>query len=223
MKNSEQRTLPNIELENELRQLWLGFWGRVRTTGDPQQYFDDIVQRYSEDQRVYHTLQHIVHCLQEFDEVRSLARNPNAVEMAIWFHDIIYERGKDDEERSAAHAQQVATTIGLPVEFGNEVARLILTTKHTFVPEDIDAKLLGDIDISILGQAPETFNRYEDNIRREYSFVEDEPFRRGRTAVIQSFLDRESIFATDYFKTKYNNQAESNLVRSLQRWKSLEK
>lgn len=219
MKDQEQETLPDIELEYQLRERWLRFWQRVGAAGDPQQYFDDIAKRYAEEQRAYHTLEHIAHCLQEFDEVRDTTHNANAVEMALWFHDVVYQREKDDEEKSAVYAKGVASAIGLSSGFAEEVGRLILTTKHTSIPDDIDARLLGDIDISILGQAPAVFDRYEDNIRREYDFVDEEPFRRGRSAVMESFAQRQTIFSTDYFKAKYQDQAVTNIQRSLGRWK----
>jgi len=96
------------------------------------------------------------------------------------------------------------------------VYKLILATKHDELQRDHDAKLMVDIDLSILGQPRDVFDQYEVNIRKEYAHVPDEQFRLGRKNILQSFLDRESIFATDFFKEKYESKAIENLTRSIQ-------
>ena len=45
--------------------------------------YEILVARYSEPQRAYHTLQHIENCLKEFEDVRHLANDPDAIELAI--------------------------------------------------------------------------------------------------------------------------------------------
>lgn len=211
-------SLPDIELRSHLQARWVDLWQRIGATGDPQPPFEYIMKRYTESHRAYHNLTHISHSLKEFDEVRHLTNNPGAIEMALWLHDVIYDRTSEDEEKSAEYAQQLIFEAGLSQEFGSEVARLILTTKHNAVAEDIDAKILTDIDLSILGQPQEIFDEYEDNIRREYDFVDDDAFHRGRVAVMRSLYERNPIYATEYFREKLELRAKENLERSLQRW-----
>ena len=71
----------------------------------PTVAFDDLLTHYSEPHRAYHDANHIDECLAEFDSAKSEALNPNSVEFAIWFHDVIYNpRATDNEEQSAARA-----------------------------------------------------------------------------------------------------------------------
>lgn len=220
MKDLFPRTPDQVEVERGLQQRWKDFWNRVGAIGDPNVYFADLVARYSEPHRAYHTLRHIEHCLNELDEVRDLAINPDAIEMAIWYHDVVYDRATDNEEKSADFAVKVANELGLRTDFSAEVSRLIMTTKHMAVPQDNDGRLLADIDIAILGQAPDVFDRYEDNVRYEYSYVDDVSFAQGRTVVMRRFNNREQLYCTDFFRLKYEEPARINLRRSIQRWGS---
>ena len=113
-------------------QRWMTLWQRLSARGDASVVYNDLVSRYSEPHRAYHTLGHIGHCLDEFEQVRHLATNPDAVELALWYHDAIYDtKTKDSEERSAALAVEEARNASLPDSFGQSVANLIMATKHT--------------------------------------------------------------------------------------------
>ena len=72
-----------------------------------------------------------------------------------------------------------------------------------------------DIDLAILGQEQDIFKEYEDNIRKEYIYVPKEIFNPKRSEILQSFLDRKSIYLTDYFKDKYEEIARDNLKKSI--------
>jgi predicted metal-dependent HD superfamily phosphohydrolase len=165
-----------------------------------------LVARYAEPRRRYHTLEHIRHCLREFDP--AMARDPDSVELAIWYHDAVYDpRRSDNEERSAAL---------LLAEFpeARRAADLVLVTKH-HRPADPDAELLVDIDLAILGQRPERFDRYERRIREEYDWVPESVFREKRAALLRAFLRRRRIYRTPSFRSRYEAAARANLARSL--------
>lgn len=152
--------------------------------------------------------------------VMHLAQHPNEVEMALWFHDSIYKTGTaDNEERSAYLAYKIARQIGLYESFAQRTKRLILATKHTATPQDIDAKILTDVDLTILGRPIPEFDAYEANIRKEYAWVELEAFNTARSRILQGFLERETIYATAFFKEKYEAQARKNIERSIARLK----
>ena len=179
--------------------------------------YDVKTDLYAEPQRAYHTLRHLTHCLDELEDARHLAEHPNEVEMALWFHDAIYDpKAKDNEERSAELARRVATEALLPEAFGNRVADLVLATRHHGLPEGADACLLVDIDLSILGRPQGEFDEYETNIRKEYLFVPWDRYRSARSAVLRSFLDRPAIYSTEFFQQKYESRAKANLERSLE-------
>jgi predicted metal-dependent HD superfamily phosphohydrolase len=197
---------------------WDEFWVRVGAKSAPTAHFASLMAHYSEPHRAYHNLGHILDCLEQFEPARRLAHDPAAVEMAIWYHDIIYDpRAKDNEERSADVAEGVAREIGLAMPFRQNLKTLILATKKHEVSLAPDAGVLVDIDLSILGRAPARFDEYERQIRNEYAWVSPEAFAQGRTAVLESFLARTTIYHTDYFRNRYERQARENMIRSIQR------
>lgn len=210
-----------------VRDKWLELFegGRIRASVPvpnvsmlwvPNDYYNKLISLYTEPYRAYHNLSHIAHCLDEFKEVRNLPEHPNEVEIAIWFHDAIYNPiSKDNEEKSSQLAYQFLKEMEFPDSFRKKVYDLILTTKHTTIPKDIDSQVLVDIDLSILGRPIEEFDKYEKNIRKEYNFVPDAQFKTGRRAILQEFLNRLTIYSTDFFRQKYEGQARKNLERSL--------
>ena len=201
-----------------LEQHWSALWQRLGVKGDTNAVYNDLFVRYSEPHRAYHTLKHIGHCLEELERVRHLASNPDAVELALWYHDVIYDTtAKDSEEQSATLAIEVARNASLPDNFGQLVANLIMATKHTSAPVDPDAQLLVDVDLSILGQSEDKFDEYERQIRKEYDWVAEDAFVAGRSRILKAFLDRSAIYSTQFFRNKYETQARRNIARSLAR------
>lgn len=185
------------------------------TNGSPE-LFAELKQHYTEPTRAYHNLAHIGDCLHQFDQVADQCQQPAEVELAIWFHDAIYDpQRNDNEERSAGWALQALITTGLAPTSCQRVYDLVLATKHQVSPAEADARLLVDIDLSILGRAPAEFERYEIAIRQEYRWVDEATFWRRRAVILQHFLDRERIYQTEYFWQRYETQARQNLQRSL--------
>ena len=201
-----------------LEQRWVALWQRLGAQGNANVVYNDLVTRYSEPHRAYHTLEHIGHCLDELEQVRHLATNPDAVELALWYHDAIYDtKAKDSEERSAMLAEEMVRSASLPDDLGQLVANLITTTKHTVAPTDPDVQLLVDIDLSILGQSEDKFDEYEGQVRKEYEWVSEDAFVAGRSAILKSFLNRPAIYSTQFFRNKYEAQARANIATSLAR------
>lgn len=202
-----------------LRQRWIDLGSRLEIKEDLEKYFDQIVLNYSEENRHYHTLEHIADCLQEFDEIKHQSVNPHALELAIWYHDIVNDPKVDNnEEKSAEFAQQTIKLMELRDELGQEVYKLILATKHKGNNTNIDFQSLTDIDLSIFGQNQEVFDDYENKIRKEYTHMSEDAFTKGRNSVIRYFYNWERIYKTDYFYNKYEIQARKNLEQSLKRW-----
>ncbi|MBI2465966.1 MAG: N-methyl-D-aspartate receptor NMDAR2C subunit [Candidatus Sungbacteria bacterium] len=158
-------------------QRWTALWKHLGARGDESVVYADLATRYSEPHRAYHTFEHIGHCLDEFEQARHLATNPDTVELALWYHDAIYDtKAKDSEERSAALAVEVVRSASLSDNLGQSVANLITATKHTAVPTDPDVQLLVDIDLSILGQSEDKFDEYEQQVRKEYEWAAEDAF-----------------------------------------------
>jgi len=213
-----------------LEERWLSLWYRLRAQGDPKKVFDDLIARYSEPHRKYHTIEHIAHCLIEFEPVRCLA-DQEAVELALWCHDAKYEvkteaRGvweASNEEMSADLVMQICEAAWLPVHFAKKVAGLVLVTKHVNQAVfSFDKRLVVDIDLSILGQSAPEFDKYERQIRDEYTEVPQDVFNKKRAEILGSFLppQRQFVYLTNFFHAKYEQQARANIRRSLTKLKT---
>jgi predicted metal-dependent HD superfamily phosphohydrolase len=187
--------------------------------GTPQaraECFDQIYSSYAGPDRFYHGIGHIRECLAELDAAHEWARDPRAIELAIWFHDVIYDgRRTDNEERSAEQATQCLGKLGVAAALREEVRRLILYTRHDREPGDADGKIMVDIDLASLGRPAEVFDENTRLIRKEYPHVADADFARGRRDMLGRFLARRRIYYTDFFHDRYEAKARDNLSRAL--------
>ncbi len=175
----------------------------------------ELLSRYSEPARAYHNLEHIVAML---DELEPMNEADPAIAMAIWFHDAVYDpKAKDNEGQSAELAKKMIEDIGLPTMFGKYVGSLIMATKHTLVPIGRAAQVLVDLDLMVLRKSEREFEAYEAGIRKEYDWVPEADFNVGRSKILQSFLDRPSIYSTELFRDKYERSARENLKRSIEK------
>jgi predicted metal-dependent HD superfamily phosphohydrolase len=163
----------------------------------------------------YHNLTHIHECLTVFDEVHDLAKEPRALELAIWFHDVVYVPGRvDNEELSALVARMACRELGMQ-SLSDSVEQLILATKHERTSVSGDEALIVDIDLSILGGNRNRYNAYAAQIREEYAFVDDDDYRAGRAEVLEGFLKRGYIYFTPALRQRLEAKARVNLKREL--------
>lgn len=196
--------------------------------------YEILVARYSEPGRHYHTLAHLAHCFYLADTMIPVGIDRSAIDFAIWMHDIVYVPGRpDSEEQSVQLADDLMQRVyGSQHWIGYDVPLMIRATKTHTVPTPeraIEREALGvegrldqlryflDIDLGILGEAPDAFDAYDENIRREYHFVPDPDYRAGRVKVLRSFLDRAWIYQTPEFRRSHEEQARENLTRSIAR------
>jgi len=197
---------------------WNELWRAAGARIEPQLWFDELLGLYSEPHRHYHNAQHIADCLDEFDSVKSLAKEPLAVEMGIWFHDAIYDpRAADNEERSAELAQKRVLEAGLEQDLAKSVTALVMATKQHDGSLHPDAPLLVDIDLSILGQDAKRFWEYEEQIRKEYEWVPEDVFVTKRAEILERFLARKRIYNTARYFQNCEARARSNLAASIQK------
>ena len=145
---------------------WLETWAFLGRT-PPDGLLTELLHRYAEPHRAYHTIAHLLECFDRFDEASGLAERRGEVLLALWFHDAIYDpRASDNEERSARWAREVIAETGGSSEEGRRVEGLILSTKHEALSPAGDSPLLVDIDLAILGADAARFAEYESQIRR---------------------------------------------------------
>ena len=179
------------------------------------QLFRQLEEMYRQPTRFYHTDQHISECLAALDQHTALAERRAEVEIAIWFHDVIYDsRRSDNEEQSASLAIDVLSGLRVARDRTARIEAMILATK-SHRAHDRDSQLLLDIDLGILGQPPAVFARYDEAIRREYAWVPEEQYRAGRADVLKTFLGRPGIYVTRTFRELYERQARENIQQRL--------
>lgn len=193
---------------------WQRAWSGVGAAGEGGALFAQLMAAYAEPQRHYHTQQHLGECLSAFDDARALAGHPDEVELALWFHDAIYDvKGHQNEQRSADWARDALRDAGVSTDAAQHVHDLIMATRHTAVPSGRDEQLLVDIDLSILGAERARFDEYEQQIRKEYAYVPGFLFRRKRREILKGFLDRSAIYSTPHFHDMLEARARDNLRR----------
>lgn len=199
-----------------LQTSWTRAWQALGASGDGHGLMNRLLAAYGEPQRKYHTLQHLGECLSLFERCRQLAQHPAEVEMALWFHDAVYDiRGKDNEARSAAWAQAELKAAGVAAEVVDRVAGHIMATCHAALPEGADQQLLVDIDLAILGAPGARFIEYEGQVRAEYEWVPGWLFRRKRRDILKEFLARQPIYNTPLIRDERESQARENLAYSV--------
>jgi predicted metal-dependent HD superfamily phosphohydrolase len=176
--------------------------------------FNSIVELYSASERAYHNLSHIQSLLALSESLLDKIQNRDAHYFAIWFHDVIYDTQRsDNEEKSAEFAAEALSSLGVPGRTVATVQEMILATKqHRGDDLSWDMKAFLDLDTSILGAPEEIYKEYSRAIRKEYSWVPDVLYREGRMKVLNDFLRRERIYHTEEIGAKYEAQARHNIA-----------
>ncbi len=191
-------------------QNWQSFWHRLGLTTDGATWHARLITAHSEAQRAYHTLQHLDECLCILDQARAtgLIARPDLIEMALWFHDAVYDpQGSENEELSAQMALEALG--GHPT--AQEVARLILLTKSHQPGDGPDDAWIIDIDLAIFAQPMERVLEYERQIRAEYVWVPQAVYAEKRAEILTGFLKREHIYLTAWARERLESQARANL------------
>lgn len=175
----------------------------------------DLQARYGEPHRRYHVLDHVTEVLAALPGGPS-AEDPVAVRLAAWFHDAVYDpRATDNEAASAALATRTLSGWGAPASTVRRVHALVLATDHRRPPPegDRDAALLVDADLAILGAAPVRYDAYVAAVRAEYAHVDDDAWRTGRAAVLDTLLARRPLYRTAAARARGEDRARANVAR----------
>ncbi|MFD4689222.1 hypothetical protein [Streptomyces sp. NPDC058463] len=185
---------------------------------DPLPYADNLLARWAEPQRRYHTTAHLAQVLDRVDTLAGHAADPDVVRLAVWFHDAVYRPDRtENEERSAALAERALAEAGVPGAATAEVARLVrLTVTHDPADGDTNGEVLCDADLAILAAAPKEYGTYAAQVREEYGFVPDDAFREGRAAVLRQLLGLPRLFRTPHGVAAWEPRARQNLTTELE-------
>jgi len=206
------------ELAQGLRLHWSALCSTLKVPSALQNHWWTLLEtRYTEPQRHYHTLAHLnelYSCLQEFKE--QIVDIP-AVELAIFFHDIIYNPRATDgknEDDSAILFGDFAQDADLDSGLTAKVFRWIVQTKHHVCsPDDEgDCKLFMDFDMAVLGWPRQQYNEYRKQVRNEYIHIPAGIFCSARASFLAATASQAQIFATDAFRERLEQRARENLL-----------
>jgi len=179
-------------------------------------YFSELYNHYRESHRHYHRPAHIVHCLKYFDMARSGMEQPDWVELAIWYHDVIYTCGADDNELKSAELFKVHACDLLPTALIDSVYDLILVTIHSRkLPVTLDQGYVVDIDLSSFGLPWPQFLADSKAVRKEFNHQFDADFYPGQCRFFEMLLAREHFCFTEFFRQRHEHQARENIQRYL--------
>ncbi|WP_328420935.1 metal-dependent phosphohydrolase [Micromonospora sp. NBC_00389] len=180
---------------------------------------EQLLARWREPHRHYHTAVHLTAVLDVVDRHAGLADRADLVRLAAWCHDVVYDpraAGDANERDSATLAETVLTELGVPAPAVAEVRRLVLLTAwHVVAPGDRDGELLCDADLAVLAAPPATYDRYAAAIRREYAHVPEPAFRVGRAMVLTGLLALPALFRLPPLAGRWEQPARNNLRREL--------
>lgn len=196
---------------------WTRFSSRLELTESvSHDLYTLLLAAYTEKHRAYHTVQHIVECLALLELVRDQLDDPIAIEMAIWFHDAIYDpKAADNELRSAMLMQQYVQPIWDEQRI-QKIYNWIMATQQHQPSHDTDLNYLLDIDLAILGSTTERFQSYEQQIQFEYAWVESAVYTEKRNVVLKHFFDMQPLYQTTYFQDLLEFNAKKNLSVHIQ-------
>ncbi|MFI0818863.1 hypothetical protein ACH4TX_21820 [Streptomyces sp. NPDC021098] len=193
---------------------------RDTTTPDPAPYGHDLLSRWAEPQRRYHTTDHLIAVLDRVDELleHTEAPDPDAIRLAAWFHDAVYLPDRStNEERSARLAERALPEAGVPESRVAETARLVrLTADHDPAEGDTNGEVLCDADLAVLAGSPEDYSAYAAAVREEYAFVPDDTFREGRANVLRHLLGLPCLFRTPIGHERWEQPARHNMTTELE-------
>ena len=196
-------------------------WRRAGCSGSSALVFAALTEAYAQPHRHYHAARHIKQVLSEFDAVEVPCEDPVAVELALWFHDAVYDtRKKDNEEASAQWLESAMREAGArPAVWTRAVAHVRATAHGGAESTDLDTHFVLDCDLAILAAPARIFDQYDRQISEEYFWVPADDYRRERAKVLRGFLAQARIFRTPAFDD-YETPANRNLVRALRRLES---
>jgi predicted metal-dependent HD superfamily phosphohydrolase len=185
---------------------------------DPEPFGRELLERWAEPQRRYHTLDHLSDVLARTTELTAYAHDPDTVALAAWFHDAVYRPDRsENEERSADLARRALPEAGVGPDRTAAVVRLVrLTVSHDPEPGDSDGEVLCDADLAVLAGDPASYAEYAAAVRREYAFVPDPDFRAGRAGVLRQLLGLPHLFRTPYGREHWERTARRNIATELE-------
>ncbi|GGK78264.1 cation:proton antiporter domain-containing protein [Amphritea balenae] len=178
--------------------------------------YNELIELYNEPHRHYHAARHIAHCLRELDLAREHMETPDAVELALWFHDAIYNPKARDNEQQSADLFIARMGDQVDARLAQEVVELILLTRHKETPKTQDGQFTVDIDLSGFGQPWQDCLQDTKAIRAESPDMPEADFLNRQVLFLQALLDRQHLYVSDFFRQRYEASAQANIRKLIQ-------
>lgn len=215
--------------ELELRVAWDHHVAVGASRAAADGWLDSLLARHREPHRRYHTVRHlrwvVRHVLDLAASSAAAGRvdDLSAVVAAAFFHDAVYDpRSTGNEAASAALAERALGELGWSDARAGRVGACVrATADHAHATDDdddeaaLDTAILLAADLAVLASDPAGYAEYVNGVRSEYTHVSDDDWRRGRTAVLQAFLERRAIYAPELDLDAWERRARANLAAEL--------
>ncbi|MCH4830208.1 hypothetical protein BWK60_05485 [Flavobacterium covae] len=172
-----------------------------------------VDKNYSKKNRYYHNWIHIEAMTKNWLEYKNQLENPIEVLLGIYYHDVIYVSTRKDNELKSAQLIFKEFKKSKEIDL-NIIYNLILCTQ-THNATTNDEKWLVDFDLQILGKDWKIYKNYCEQIRKEYRIYPNFMYNPGRKKALLHFLDKETIYQTEPFRTQYEKQARENIKREI--------
>ena len=178
-----------------------------------------LLASWAEPHRRYHTLGHLREVLTHVEELADHAVDSDAVRLAAWYHDSVYQgQPHDDEERSVHRAETDLAALGVDASLVAEVSRLVrVTIGHDPADDDCNGETLCDADLAVLGTEPQRYRANSAAIRAEYAHLPDGDFRARRARVVRELLSSSELFHTPLARSRWESRARANLTDELRK------
>jgi predicted metal-dependent HD superfamily phosphohydrolase len=174
-----------------------------------------LIAAWSEPHRRYHDLAHLAAVLGLVGELADAATDRDAVRLAAWYHDVVYDPRSSDNEQVSAERARAGLRGLVPDARLTEVERLVrLTAGHDPEPGDTDGAVLCDADLAVLAGPPDAYATYASAIRIEYAHLSDHEFTSGRIAVLERLLALPALYRTEKAQA-WTATARANLTAEL--------
>ncbi len=181
----------------------------------------DIIARYNETQRDYHSLRHIQQLFVQFDKINHKLSEPHLIALALYYHDVIYDPARSDNElKSAAYAVDQLRCYLNEEQCQTIYALIAMTATHQLAEladhdKCSDAAYLLDMDLSILGAQWPEYERYAQAVRHEYAHISAMDYRAGRIRVLERLLAHAQLYLTKYYYERLEMRARENIAREI--------
>ena len=215
------------QIETELGKIFEWHLSAINNAIEPvilKELWQDIAVRYNETQRAYHSLQHIRQSFAQFEQIKHHLNQPHIIALALFYHDVIYTPTRSDNELKSAEYAVEALISYLTAEQCQYIYALIMMTashqiddidKNSDKAKESDAAYLLDMDLSILGASWSEYEQYAKDVRQEYANVSNADYCVGRIEVLEGLLAHLTLYLTDYYHSKLENQARQNIEREI--------